>query len=484
MNEERFAYVTSIVKQLEEVQPITEERRVLYEEFLSIYATYAPFWIQYINDEIEAKEDERAMKLFYRCLPVVPDVELFQRYIKFITERNNDPREICAAYEYALSKVGLDMGAIQLYYNYVNYAESRNVGTEIVTIDKLRKVYQRALAVPMDGLQEFHKQYREFENRKAAQLANSILPDQERRFKGTATVYHNKKRYHRQLQTTLCTMENGGFDSLHRWRLFIEFEKTNPLTANQEVLRAFVTYAYKCALCSLRFCWILWHEYAQYMIQGDDYNEAITIYAQAIEILPNNLMLNFTYAELLESRKRASDAYQVYRNLLSRLENKNDYTLTVINFLKFLQRTEGPNSMRKEFINALEENKCSFHVILAVASIENSVNVNREAALRILSHGIKKFPNEPEFIEQLIHLLIKFNATDMVLKVLEDSKSFMPNPQMLEIYRTVFNHLLYIRGKEDLLDQIGDEIIKLDRTETKETMTLRRFFLPTTYQDS
>lgn len=482
MDQELFDKVSQIISQLGEEAPMSDERRALFEEFISYFETYPAFWLQYIREELKANETERALKLFYRCLPNVPDVELFQEYLKWITTNCTDKQKIWAAYEYAVANVGKDMAAIPIYNQYVEFAEQ--AGPLIVPIEKLRKVFQQALLIPMDGLTEFHLKYRSWEKSKNENLANINLPEQERHFKATAAIYHEKKRYQRQLQCQLYPMQKG-FDSLHRWRLFIEYEKKNRLGSNPETLKAYVVYAYKCALMSLRYCSILWHEYAQFLVQIDDSNEAIAIYAQAIKIIPNNLMLHFTYAELLESRKRAGEARQVYIDIIKRSEdNPSHYTLSTIQYLKFLQRTEGPISMRTQFIKAIETGRCIYHLFLAIAEIENYVNMNVDATLKILRMGLEKYGDDPAYIEATISMLIKMNADEDVITVIENTAQDLPVEKRIKLYKQLYSHLLYCRGKENLLQKTAEEILKYDKTETPDKMTLRQFFLPVNFKEN
>ncbi|KAH0792402.1 cleavage stimulation factor subunit 77 [Histomonas meleagridis] len=484
MNKEIFDVVQGIVKQLEIQAELTDERRSLFEQFLEIFPTYPPIWIQYIKEERQCTDDEantRVMRLYYRSLPNTPDVNLFMDYIDFVQSTSYDRLQICQAYEYALSKVGRDMNAIRLYSDYANLAEN----SPGVPIDRLRRVYQRALLVPMEGLQEFFKNYRDFENRKSTNLAATLLPDQERHFKATATVYHTKKRYHKQLQHMLCTMDEGGFCLLHQWRLFIEYEKTNPLNANPDVHREYVEYAYNSALTTLRYVPLLWLEYGQALIEFGDINAAIEVYHKAINTLPDNLMLNFTFAELLESNKRSPEAYETYRNLILRSENNISHlTLATIQFLKFLQRTGGPVAMRQEFVACIEANKCTYHLYLAIAAMENAVNVDRDAALQILMFGFESHGNEFEFVENMIKLLIKMDADDEIMEIMrrtKDNKDFPPD-KVMELYKLLFEHFLYKREKEDLLEEVEKELLK-DPKETPNRMNLRKYFLPLDYKD-
>lgn len=494
MNKAIFSKVQQLVQKLEVHSPLDDERRAVFEEFLAMFPTYPPIWKQYISEEracVEAEGPERVMKLFYRCLPNTPDVDLFLNYIDFVKSTSHDRKVVCAAYDYALSKVGRDMNAIPLYEDYVKLADTLN--TNEMPLDKLRKVYQRALLVPMEGLQEFFKNYRDFEIRKSQQLAQQLIPEQEKHFKSTATVYHIKKKYHKQLNFLLCTMDEGGYSLLHQYRLFIEYEKSNPLSTNPETYREYVEYAYRLALTTLRYVPLLWLEYGQFLINVDT-AAALKIFAEAVEILPDNLMLSFMYAELLESKKKSAEACEVYRRLIKTSEGRVDHlTLATIQFLKFLQRTEGPAAMRKEFISAVESTKCSYHLFLAMASIENTVNANRDAALRILKYGLEFHSRSFNFVEGSLKLLIKMEANTEISELMAQPCSRFSEMKLLKLYKMYYEYLLYSRNKEDeiKLREIEEKILKiyqnpnnhLDQAETKNTMSLRRYFLPTNYKE-
>jgi cleavage stimulation factor subunit 3 len=240
---------------------------------------------------------------------------------------------------------------------------------------------------------------------------------------------------------------------------------------------------------TLRFCALIWHEYAQFILQNGDDNEAIAIYAQAISILPQNLMLHFTYAELLESRKRAGDALHVYRGLIQRSDNPANRSLATIQFLKFLQRTEGPSAMRKAFVTAVEEDRCTFHLFLAIASIENLVNMNRDAAFAILDLGMERYAGEALYIEGALTQAMKMEGD--LYEFLNHAKRVLPQDKLLAIYKAVYPYLLYARvdQKEEnaaekrmelgrSLQAVEIEIMRLDPTESTESVMLRRFFLP------
>jgi hypothetical protein len=140
--------------------------------------------------------------------------------------------------------------------------------------------------------------------------------------------------------------------------------------------------------------------------------------------------------------------------------------------------------MRRTFICALQEGKCTYHLIVAVAAIENLVNVNRDAALRILMLGIDRYGTSPEFLEAVIRELIRMNALDEIKSVMEHALTVVSKEKSLELYHALYEHLLFVRGKEALLAEVEHELLQLDRRESPDTITLRRFFLPIDFVDA
>ena len=194
-------------------------------------------------------------------------------------------------------------------------------------------------------------------------------------------------------------------------------------------------------------------------------------------------MLNFTYAELLESRKRSSEARELYQQLIEQSrENPSDFTLAAILYLQFLQRTEGPISMRKEFMKLMQAESCTYHLYFAMAKIENNVNVNRDAAIKIITLAAQKYGDDNSFQEKVIKRLIDMNAEEEVLTILENNQTKLSKESKLEIYKTFWKHLFYRNGDAQLLNQIKQEIETMEPTEI-DKMDLMEFYLPTDFRE-
>jgi len=195
-------------------------------------------------------------------------------------------------------------------------------------------------------------------------------------------------------------------------------------------------------------------------------------------MMPRNLMLHFAHAELLETMKRAGDAKQVYRALIERLEDPPAVTLATIQLLRFVQRSEGPGLMRREFVVAVQRGRCTFHLVMAAASIDNLVNANPAASLRILMLGVERYGTEPEFLECVVKQFMYLGADKQALQVATQADAVLAPRKRLEMYELLYSHLLFKRDLEEQRNEVERRLLELNPDESPETMELRRFFLP------
>ena len=511
----RMKEISNILEVREEGVPLSDERRALFEEFLSVYKTYPPYWIQYIEEELNSRQYENAERLFYRCLPNVPSVELFLLYINYVIQykhenRITDIREIQDVYNYALQNVGMDMNSYPLYQQYAKFVcdhlQKDLQDGDAFEMKDIRFIYDQAMSVPMDGLKELQNDYLKWELELARNLYQTREKEIKKRFGSTAPVYHIKKKYHKQLDYALYNEGSQLFDSIVKWHLFIEFEKSNQLNSPPHEYKTFVTYAYRLTLTRLRYVWFFWHEYGQFLQSIGDSEEALEVYGEACEILPTNMVLAFAKAEIHEKLENIPQVEETYQHLFSvlksQIENgaenaKENFTLAAIQYLKFHQRIEGPISMRQYFVRALSTGFCSYHLCLAITEIESQRIKDKDAALRILHYSYEKFKDDPNFITEIIDIYVKIDAPKQLIELLEDSNSLekilppenAPKKEkdaILPLLWKLHNYLLYtcepqenqlMQNITDALKFIDDQIIKYDPKENQKTMEIRRLFL-------
>lgn len=127
--------------------------------------------------ELSNNEFIRVEQIFSRCLIPVLNVELWSLYLNYIRRRQNLTTDtggraraiVSQAYEFVLNNVGLDRDAGQIWQEYVQFVKSSpgNIGgsgwQDQQKMDLLRKVYQRAICIPVQGVEQLWREYDSFE---------------------------------------------------------------------------------------------------------------------------------------------------------------------------------------------------------------------------------------------------------------------------------------------------------------------------------
>eukprot|EP00494_Astrolonche_serrata_P027959 UN28224 len=133
--------------------------------------------------------------------------------------------------------------------------------------------------------------------------------------------------------------------------------------------------------------------------------EVIRVFEEAIVAMTGNLMINFIYAEFLESHNLISQAKHVYEKLMK----TQSCPLVLIQFQKFLARTDGVKAAREIFMRTRKDEYVTCHVYLAAAKMEYHVNKNKAASRKLYEIGFELFSKEPVFVLEYIDFLIHRN---------------------------------------------------------------------------
>lgn len=127
--------------------------------------------------ELEVNEFYRVEQLFGRCLMKVFNVDLWSLYLDYIRRRNNLQTDtggkartiISQAYEFVLNTIGHDREAGKIWQEYISFIKSGpgSIGgsgwQDQQKMDHLRKIYQRATCIPVNGVETMWKEYDQFE---------------------------------------------------------------------------------------------------------------------------------------------------------------------------------------------------------------------------------------------------------------------------------------------------------------------------------
>lgn len=127
--------------------------------------------------ELDNNELMRVEQVFSRCLLNVMNVELWSLYLDYIRRRNNltnDPAGkargiVSQAYDFVLGNIGHDREAGRIWQDQLSFIKSApgSVGgsnwQDQQKMDSLRKAYQKAVTLPVEGVEKIWKEYDQFE---------------------------------------------------------------------------------------------------------------------------------------------------------------------------------------------------------------------------------------------------------------------------------------------------------------------------------
>ncbi|KAK9861162.1 hypothetical protein WJX84_008660 [Apatococcus fuscideae] len=275
-------------------QPI-EVQKAIFEDLLSRFPTAATHWKAYAEAEMEAGNQSQVKAIFSRSLLNCLSLALWQTYLRFIKQMNEGKGpegmlEVRKAYEFALDRVGCDVGAGPLWQEYTNFLQAPRPGTtafqalysqgvatgqeEAHRTATLRKSYQRALAVPMERLELLWRAYEQFELAGSNKLlARRSIEEQRSRFNAAKAAFPERKRRLSPLLDGGLALPpgKGGWEqqqAMVRWKEYIEWERSNPQSLDGPALTARISLAYDQALMYLLHYPEMWHAYAKWHREG------------------------------------------------------------------------------------------------------------------------------------------------------------------------------------------------------------------------
>jgi cleavage stimulation factor subunit 3 len=298
-------------------------------------------------------------------------------------------------------------------------------------MDSLRRLYQRAIEIPMHNVEAIWREYDQFENGLNKQLAKALMNEHAPRYMGARSTFRERKNYIEGLsRNALARPPRGLQKEMHQvrlWKRLVDYEKKNPQRLDPEALRERVTFTYnQCLMCLYHYPEI-WHQSAQFQLECGypDHCEKSApyifdlsrlslfltsffvdvAYQRALQAQPESLLLTFQYCDFLELNGKVEDARTIYNKMLE----QQPESLVFVQHLRFSRRVDGVQGARKAFFKARKSPKCTYHVYVAAAMIEYYMNKDEAVARNMLELGSKKFGNDMAFVMQYIDFLFHRN---------------------------------------------------------------------------
>lgn len=344
----------------------TDALRDVYERFLVIFpqsvsllvrgfrkastnSNQADVWTAYMEMEMDNNNFSKAEDLFKKTLTTIPNVGLLTVYLNYIRRRNDlsDPtgraRDVVAqSFEFVLSNevVGVDRDSGPIWAEYIQFIKT---GPGIVgeqdweskkKMDLLRRVYQRAIAVPTKNLNNLWREYEQFENSIDKKLGRALVSQHSPSYMSAKSANMALDNIMRRLQRTNVPRlpPAPGFDGdgdyaeqVDLWNKWIEWEKSDPLELKQDepqTLKSRILYVYRQALMALRFWPEMWVDAAEWcwadeIVSKDGSELGSEFLHNGIDANPESVLLALKHAD------RVEDTYPVTEGDEARAERGN-----------------------------------------------------------------------------------------------------------------------------------------------------------------
>ncbi|KAH9963267.1 hypothetical protein BC827DRAFT_1194505 [Russula dissimulans] len=326
-----------------------EKTKDAYESLLKMYPNTWSAQIAYLNHFLVPGHFKFAEdNLFTRFLRTSPAVELWKFYLTYIRRINVDPstRDIVRkAYEFALNHVGQDKDSGEIWSDYIQFlrsGETNSTWEEQQKMDALRKVYHRAVQIPLENVETLWSELEAFENNLNRITAKKFLSDLSPSYMQARTVLRQLQRHLGPLfpppppsspsRPYLYLPPKPTFNAAERalvgaWKSYLRWEENNPLEIDEQDRNTFVTRVqgvYRKAVIRMRFFGEIWYMAYVWTNSIGKTDEAINLLKAGIEANPMSFLLNFACAEALELQGNIEEVHKVFERFLEALRRDLD----------------------------------------------------------------------------------------------------------------------------------------------------------------
>jgi cleavage stimulation factor subunit 3 len=250
--------------------------REVYDTLLKHYPNTASVQIAYLKHFVDRTTFGNAEGLLNKFLITSSSVELWKFYINYVRRMNVGLQAhdtMRKAYDFALAHIGQDRDSGIIWAEYIqflNATKSSNVWETQQKMDALRKIYHRAVQIPLDNVDQLWTQLEVFEmglNKVTAKkFMNELSP-----------AHMQARTVLRQLNVHLQGLDNSAGSGIvlpapatfstkerqliGRWKAYLKWEEGNPLEFEEKdraILISRVEKAYRKAVIRMRYYPEIW----------------------------------------------------------------------------------------------------------------------------------------------------------------------------------------------------------------------------------
>ncbi|WWC61133.1 uncharacterized protein I303_103712 [Kwoniella dejecticola CBS 10117] len=276
------------------------------------------------------------------------DVSIWKAYLHYIRRQNpvvegapdveTTRGTITKAYEFALKECGYDRGSGEIWEEYIKFISEGSAKNqwEIQALqDNLRKLYQRAVCIPLNNLEVLWKAYDTFESGVNKATSKKFLAERSPAYMTARTALREMKGLTEGLPRPILpptpTFSDSDRQAVLGWKNYLKWEEGNPLVIDDEAtLGIRIAYALRKCLSEMRHFPELWHYAATYYLKQDKKDEAAEILKAGVQACPKSFLVTFALAELLEDLSQYPAVHELYQNFLTSLTPEiNDLKKTI-----------------------------------------------------------------------------------------------------------------------------------------------------------
>jgi len=196
-------------------------------------------------------------------------------------------------------------------------------------MDAMRRVFQKAVCIPLNNIENIWRDYDSFENGLNKLTAKKFLQERSAGYMTARMMLKELRKLTDGINRTLLPRPvkwtERELHQLEQWKRYFRWERSNPLSLEDPaMLSARVAWTYKQALLSMRFYPEIWFEAATYFSEIGRADEAVLLLKNATEIMPTSFLVHFAYAEMEESRKSFKECRASFEALIKNLTLKID----------------------------------------------------------------------------------------------------------------------------------------------------------------
>ncbi|KAL5512152.1 hypothetical protein ACEPAG_3673 [Sanghuangporus baumii] len=472
-----------------------EKIKEAYEALLQKYPNTSSAQISYLNHFLVNQATfPYAEALFARFLRTSVSLNPWELYIIYVRRANASPETrdtVAKAYDFALQHVGQDKDSADIWTEYIQFVKSGPASStweEQQKMDQLRKIYQRAVQIPLENVETLWKDYEAFESGLNKITAKKFLQDLTPAHMQARTKLRELRKHLGILLPPPPAPSSGQRPPLnlpHKptynqkdrslagvWKQYLKWEESNPLEIEER--NTFVTRVqavYRRAVVRMRFFSEIWFMAYSWTNSVGRTDEALQILEAGIEANPSSFVLNFALAENYELQKNNAEVHATYTKLLqgvleeiealaskinaSANTNEKDTTpgrtgtteanteqadapppSSALNKELSMSTTTSSSSEDSSLVIQLRERKQEYGVVKdkyvpwevfeAAALMEYHVAKQTDVANRILSVAMNRFSEEIDFVVRYLTFLMSVNDENNARALFERTVGTFP----------------------------------------------------------